>query len=166
MYLDKKGVGGATRLRWELNQLFTTVQASWPHRNMFCVRRCSDAGPADRWQVLASRYCTECPKQGSERFNCQVRRNTLPIWVCYLFLGDWNKQICICICRPIDNFHCSFFLSIQQNNLFYTLHVYTKQVKFYRPRQSLVRKPSILLFVKQIFQTLWKSTVHSKATVS
>ena len=85
---------------------------------MFCVRRCSDAGPAGRWQVLASRYCTECPKQGSERFNCQVRRNTLPIWVCYLFLGDWKKQICICICRPIDNFHCSFFLSIQQNNLF------------------------------------------------
>ena len=52
--------GGATRLRWELNQL-------WPYKDMLCVRRWSDARPAGRfialcWQV----QCWE-PKTGQQK---------------------------------------------------------------------------------------------------
>ena len=41
------------------------------------------------------KYNAESPKQDRNRFNCQVRRYTLPIWVRYLSMGlrddrDWE----------------------------------------------------------------------------
>ena len=61
-YYTKIGKGGGepTRLRWQLNQL-------WPCKDMLCVRRCSDAGPAGTircWQLQCREH-----KIGSKRFN-------------------------------------------------------------------------------------------------
>ena len=60
-----------------------TVQLRWPYKDMLCVRRWSDAGPAGRVRS-GGNYNAESPKEGSKRFNWLVRRNTLPIQVWYL----------------------------------------------------------------------------------
>ena len=60
------------------------------------------------------KYNAESPKQGSKRFNCQVRRNTLPIWECYLSMAvagefsvrqGWSLQNRFCL----RSFPCRFY---------------------------------------------------------
>ena len=51
---------GATRQCRELNQL-------WPYKDIFCVRRWSNARPAGRVGIV--KYSGESSKQGSKRFN-------------------------------------------------------------------------------------------------
>ena len=50
--------------------------------------RCQAGGQG---QVLHGKYNAESPKQYSKRFNCQVRRNTLPIWV-WLIYADSRQR--------------------------------------------------------------------------
>ena len=52
------------------------------HKDLLCVRRWSDAGPAGRVRSTQV-HCRE-PKQGSKRFILLRRRFTLPIWLYYL----------------------------------------------------------------------------------
>ena len=50
---------------------------SWPYKAMLTVQRWSDA--------RVDKYNAESPKQDRKRFNCQGRRNTLPIWVWLIY---------------------------------------------------------------------------------
>ena len=52
------------------------------------MARCQAGGQG---QVLHGKYNAESPKQYSKRFNCQVRRNTLPIWV-WLIYADSRQR--------------------------------------------------------------------------
>ena len=55
----------------------------------------SDAGPA-AGSCCVGKYNAESPKQESKRFNCQVRRNSLPIWVYYLsMVGGEIHKFCL-----------------------------------------------------------------------
>ena len=71
---------------WELIQLL-------PYKDMLCVRRCSDAVPADRvrcWQVLYSVHCTvpEAQNRAVKSSTLLRRRSTLPI--IYLCCRVWH----------------------------------------------------------------------------
>ena len=71
------------RDRRELNQLSTTVYRQQDH-----IRTCFVYGGGvmlgRRAGSGVGKYKDESPKQGSKRFNSQVRRNTLPTWVYYV----------------------------------------------------------------------------------
>ena len=74
------------RLLWGLNLLSTAVQLVWPYKEMLTLQRWSDARPAGRVrQVYSTMPRALNTKQESKRFNCQVGRNTLPIWVWLIY---------------------------------------------------------------------------------
>ena len=56
------------------------------------VEGCQTGGLGHLLQYMRKyEYNAESPKQDSKRFNSQIRRNTLPVWVYYLsmFSADW-----------------------------------------------------------------------------
>ena len=94
-----------------------------------------------------AKYCTlysvEIPKQDRKRFHCQVRRNTLPIWVCYLSMlsvqcpvgRTWANK-CTSYgspyCNNIDNyfsayrFNLAFKMWIKNDFTFFSIYAYRK----------------------------------------
>ena len=49
--------------------------------NSDCIQRWNDGVEAGGQDQIPQMGDTESPKQGSKRFNCQVRGNNLPTWL-------------------------------------------------------------------------------------
>ena len=78
----------ATQLLLKLNQLSTAVQLAWHIGNYDCT-----AMPGRRAGSGVGKYNAESPKQDSKRFNCQVGRNTLPIWVWLIYALNQKERL-------------------------------------------------------------------------
>ena len=76
--------------RWEKGvgqRFFCLTEPTFPLPYCNVVAGCQADGLAHLLQYMRE-YKDESPKQGSKRFNSQVRRNALPIWVHNLSMVD------------------------------------------------------------------------------
>ena len=92
-YLDRKRGGGWERISVRVEQNFHHTLSMTIYKEALTVQRWSDARPRGQGQVVASTNTAESPKQGRRRFNCQVRRNALPIWVWLIYAITWEDLV-------------------------------------------------------------------------